>query len=168
MTTAAIVRHAVGAEEAIDTVQAVLELSSMAAPKINLKLRLKNFAVHSEGMQQNAQTSQDRQPLPSPTSTVVEGPPNCMTTKYDLEPLPDDVTPEERFYTGNRSVCLCADCLRQSGGANIICCSNAGCTYAIPAAKPQLPESQRHRRWLHCSAVQLPHQRSCRSMFMQC
>ena len=36
---------AVPAEDVISCVQAVLELSSMIAPKLNLELRLKDFAL---------------------------------------------------------------------------------------------------------------------------
>ncbi|KAL0030300.1 hypothetical protein WJX77_008301 [Trebouxia sp. C0004] len=69
----------VHAEDVINCVQAVLELSSMIAPRTYLELRLKGFAI--EG---NAEAAK----------------PGSVTLKYDIEPLPSDMTAEHRFFEG--------------------------------------------------------------------
>ncbi|DBA76325.1 TPA: hypothetical protein ACH3X1_010037 [Trebouxia sp. C0004] len=74
-----VVKSTVHAEDVINCVQAVLELSSMIAPRTYLELRLKGFAI--EG---NAEAAK----------------PGSVTLKYDIEPLPSDMTAEHRFFEG--------------------------------------------------------------------
>ncbi|KAL0043116.1 hypothetical protein WJX79_009720 [Trebouxia sp. C0005] len=67
------------AEDVINCVQAVLELSSMIAPRASLELRLKGFALEGNEGAEKARS---------------------VTLKYDIEPLPSDITAEQRFFEG--------------------------------------------------------------------
>ncbi|KAA6428533.1 MAG: hypothetical protein FRX49_01409 [Trebouxia sp. A1-2] len=74
-----VVKSTVYAEDVINCVQAVLELSSMIAPRASLELRLKGFALEGNEGAEKARS---------------------VTLKYDIEPLPSDITAEQRFFEG--------------------------------------------------------------------
>ncbi|KAL3141961.1 hypothetical protein ABBQ32_004607 [Trebouxia sp. C0010 RCD-2024] len=73
---------AVEAEDVVSCVQAMLELSSMVAPRTHVDLRLKGFALEGD-------TEEEK--------------PSNVSLKYDIEPLPLDLTPEQRFFEGLRA-----------------------------------------------------------------
>ena len=91
---------AVPVEEVVSTVQAVLELTSMAAPKVNLKLRMKGFALDDQATESADALAQHAGSQYQPVASAPSRPQQTVTTKYDIEPLPDDTIAEERFFAG--------------------------------------------------------------------
>lgn len=77
----------VHAEDVVSCVQALLELGSMIAPRTQLDLRLKGFALEIMVVHTCQGDAEEEKP-------------GNVTLNYDIEPLPFDLTPEQRFFEG--------------------------------------------------------------------